>query len=329
MGVAAISDAISALRVGGRVLIADGLAKGEVTADGMIVAAKHDRPWFAARTLGFQTVGPAARRPGVSIADPSPETIAGEVLRLAGVSGGGFGVLPAARTIVSRDAVLPRFAEDEGLVLVDYGDLVHHLWLTVSLVEARAQAPVPTNAGTFDGHVFTSLVDGLEHFALVLGDVSGGSVMTRVHSECLTGDVFGSLRCDCGEQLSMALDRVASERRGVIVYVRGHEGRGIGLAEKLRAYRLQDSGRDTIEANLELGHSVDERHYGVAAQVLSLLGIASVVLLTNNPAKVAGLTELGIDVVGRLPLWSEPTLDNDRYLATKRSHLGHLGPDAG
>ena len=329
MGAAAIGDAISALRAGGRVLMAGEPTKGEVVAAGTVVAAEHDRPWFAVRTLGFRTVGMAARRPGASIADPSPETIAGELLRLAGVAGGGFGVLPAVSTMVSRDAVLPRFADDEGLVLVDYWDLVHHLWLTVPLVSAGAQAPVPTNAGAFEGHVFTSLVDGLEHLALVLGDVAGGSVVTRVHSECLTGDVFGSLRCDCGEQLSLALARVAAEGCGVVVYVRGHEGRGIGLAEKLRAYRLQDAGRDTVEANLELGHSVDERHYGVAAQVLSLLGIASVVLLTNNPAKVAGLVDLGIDVVGRLPLWSEPTAENRRYLETKRSHLGHLGPEVG
>jgi 3,4-dihydroxy 2-butanone 4-phosphate synthase/GTP cyclohydrolase II len=329
VGAAAISDAISALRAGSRILVAGGPAKGEVVADGTVVTAERDRPWFAVRTLGFRTVGPAARRPGASIADPSPETIAGELLRLAGVAGGGFGVLAAARTTVSRDAVLHRFADDEGLVLVDYEDLVHHLWLTVPLVEAGAHAPVPTHAGTFEGHVFTSLVDGLEHLALVLGEVTGGSVVTRVHSECLTGDVFGSLRCDCGEQLSLALDQVVSEGSGVVVYVRGHEGRGIGLAEKLRAYRLQDAGRDTVEANLELGHGVDERHYGVAAQVLSLLGIGSVVLLTNNPAKISGLVDLGIDVVGRLPLWSEPTLDNGRYLETKWSHLGHIGPELG
>ena len=327
MGAAAIGDAISALRAGGRVLVAGELVKEEVVVDGTVITANHDQPWFAGRTLGFRTVDTVARQPGASIADPSPEAIAGELLRLAGVAGGGFGILPAAPTTVSRDAVLPRFAEDEGLVLVDYGDLVHHLWLTVPLVDAGVQAPVPTNAGTFEGHVFTSLVDGLEHLALVLGDVTGGSVVTRVHSECLTGDVFGSLRCDCGEQLSLALDRVAAEGSGVVVYVRGHEGRGIGLAEKLSAYRLQDAGRDTVEANLELGHGVDERHYGVAAQVLSLLGIASVVLLTNNPAKVAGLVDLGTNVVGRLPLWSEPTLDNGRYLQTKRSHLGHLGPE--
>ncbi|MDP7117213.1 MAG: GTP cyclohydrolase II [Acidimicrobiales bacterium] len=186
---------------------------------------------------------------------------------------------------------------------------------------------MPTSVGTFEGHVFTSLVDGLEHLALVLGDVAGEDVVARVHSECLTGDVFGSRRCDCGAQLEMSLERIAEEGRGVVVYLRGHEGRGIGLAEKLRAYRLQDEGLDTIEANLELGHAADERNYAVAAQVLSNLGVESVVLLTNNPAKVGGLTELGVRVVGRLSLWSEPTVENERYLSTKRSRLGHLDPE--
>jgi len=206
-------------------------------------------------------------------------------------------------------------------------DTEHQLRPGTKFVFEGGSVPVPTSVGTFEGHVFTSLVDGLEHLALVLGDVAGEDVVTRVHSECLTGDVFGSRRCDCGAQLEMSLERIAEEGRGVVVYLRGHEGRGIGLAEKLRAYRLQDEGLDTIEANLELGHAADERNYGVAAQVLSHLGVESVVLLTNNPAKVGGLTELGVRVVGRLPLWSEPTVENERYLSTKRSRLGHLDPE--
>ncbi len=206
-------------------------------------------------------------------------------------------------------------------------DTEHQLWPGTKFVFEGGSAPVPTSVGTFEGHVFTSLVDGLEHLALVLGDVAGEDVVARVHSECLTGDVFGSRRCDCGAQLEMSLERIAEEGRGVVVYLRGHEGRGIGLAEKLRAYRLQDEGLDTIEANLELGHAADERNYAVAAQVLSNLGVESVVLLTNNPAKVGGLTELGVRVVGRLSLWSEPTVENERYLSTKRSRLGHLDPE--
>ncbi len=206
-------------------------------------------------------------------------------------------------------------------------DTEHQLRPGTKFVFEGGSAPVPTSVGTFEGHVFTSLVDGLEHLALVLGDVAGEDVVARVHSECLTGDVFGSRRCDCGAQLEMSLERIAEEGRGVVVYLRGHEGRGIGLAEKLRAYRLQDEGLDTIEANLELGHAADERNYAVAAQVLSNLGVESVVLLTNNPAKVGGLTELGVRVVGRLSLWSEPTVENERYLSTKRSRLGHLDPE--
>lgn len=207
-------------------------------------------------------------------------------------------------------------------------DLEHLLRPSVTLVSEGGSAPVPTRVGTFEGHVFTSLVDGLEHLVLVLGDVVGDDVVTRVHSECLTGDVFGSRRCDCGAQLEMSLERIAEAGRGLVVYLRGHEGRGIGLADKLRAYRLQDEGLDTIEANLKLGHTVDERHYGVAAQILSHLGVESVVLLTNNPAKVGGLSDLGVRVAGRLPLWSEPTAENERYLSTKRSRLGHLAPDS-
>ncbi|MQG59109.1 MAG: GTP cyclohydrolase II [SAR202 cluster bacterium] len=214
----------------------------------------------------------------------------------------------------------------EGLE-ADNAEIAHLLRPTVTLVPEGGSAPVPTSVGTFDGYVFMSPVDGLEHLVLVLGDVVGVDVVTRVHSECLTGDVFGSRRCDCGDQLEMSLKRIAEEGRGVVVYLRGHEGRGIGLADKLRAYRLQDEGLDTIEANLELGHAADERHYGVAAQVLSHLGVQSVVLLTNNPAKVGGLAELGVRVAGRLPLWSEPTPENERYLSTKRSRLGHLEPD--
>ena len=206
-------------------------------------------------------------------------------------------------------------------------DTEHQFRPGTKFVFEGGSAPVPTSVGTFEGHVFTSLVDGLEHLALVLGDVAGEDVVARVHSECLTGDVFGSRRCDCGAQLEMSLERIAEEGRGVVVYLRGHEGRGIGLAEKLRAYRLQDEGLDTIEANLELGHAADERNYAVAAQVLSNLGVESVVLLTNNPAKVGGLTELGVRVVGRLSLWSEPTVENERYLSTKRSRLGHLDPE--
>ena len=323
MGSAAVDDAVARLRSGGMVLVA-GWSDG---VGAVVVASGHERDWFEANTLGYVAVETAGQHAGRLVARPSPESAAAELLRMSGRSGGGLGILPPVQTTVSSDAVLPRFADDEKLVLIEVDDLVHYLWCNVQLVEANGSAPVPTRFGTFDGQVFTSLVDGLEHIAFVTGDVAGDSVVTRVHSECLTGDVFGSLRCDCGAQLEMALEHIAELGRGVVIYVRGHEGRGIGLAEKFGAYRLQDDGLDTVEANLKLGHPVDARHYGVAAQIISLLGIDSVVLLTNNPEKVAGLVDLGVEVAGRSALWTKPTAQNLHYLETKRSRLGHVPPE--
>ena len=322
MGTVGIDDALVGLRVGQCVLVA-----GWTDISGVVVTADAKLDWFGRHTLGYEPAVAVEQEPGQFLAQPSPELAAVELLRLAGVEAGGFGLLPQVRTVVSGDAVLPRFADDEGLLLIDRADLEHHLWRNTALVYEGGSAPVPTRFSTFEGRVFTSLVDGLEHLALVLGDVAGEDVVARIHSECLTGDVFGSRRCDCGAQLEMALEHIADEGRGVVVYLRGHEGRGIGLAEKFRAYELQDVGFDTVEANLELGHRADERHYGVAAQILSMLGTKSVALLTNNPAKVDGLTELGVHVERCLPLWTEPTEENVHYLSTKKARLGHLTPD--
>jgi 3,4-dihydroxy 2-butanone 4-phosphate synthase/GTP cyclohydrolase II len=167
-------------------------------------------------------------------------------------------------------------------------------------------------------------IDDTEYVALVLGDVTGGAdVLTRLHSECLTGDVFGSLRCDCGAQLEAAMAAIATEGRGVVLYLRGHEGRGVGLLSKLRAYELQDAGADTVDANLELGLPADAREYSAGAQMLADLGVRSVRLLTNNPAKVSGLTGCGVDVTARVPLTTAVTPYNLRYLTTKRDRLGH------
>jgi 3,4-dihydroxy 2-butanone 4-phosphate synthase/GTP cyclohydrolase II len=169
------------------------------------------------------------------------------------------------------------------------------------------------------------MVDGRHHLALVLGELGDGErVLTRMHSECLTGDVFHSLRCDCGSQLEDAMDQVAAEGRGVVVYLRGHEGRGIGLLHKLRAYRLQESGRDTVEANTELGFAADPRDYGVGAQILVDLGVHSMRLLTNNPTKRAGLEGYGLSIVERVPLQSRINEHNIHYLQTKKSKMGHL-----
>ena len=188
-----------------------------------------------------------------------------------------------------------------------------------------SEARIPTRHGEFTAYVFESLLDGAEHLAFVRGEVAGaGHVLVRVHSECLTGDVFGSLRCDCGVQLDLALERVAAEDLGVVVYLRGHEGRGIGLGHKLRAYSLQDQGRDTVEANVELGFPADSREYGIGSQILVDLGITTMRLMTNNPAKYGGLEGYGLEIVERVPLRTEPTEENISYLRAKQNKLGHF-----
>jgi 3,4-dihydroxy 2-butanone 4-phosphate synthase/GTP cyclohydrolase II len=188
---------------------------------------------------------------------------------------------------------------------------------------AMADAPVPTEWGVFRCHAFRDQ-DGVEHLAFVKGDVDrGGPVLVRVHSECLTGDVFGSRRCDCGPQLASAMQRIGNEGRGVLVYLRGHEGRGIGVAAKIGAYALQDVGYDTVDANLELGLPVDRRSYTAAVHVLRHLGVQSVRLITNNPAKRHALTAEGVEVVERVALPLHVTPENERYLRTKRDRMGH------
>lgn len=188
------------------------------------------------------------------------------------------------------------------------------------MVEAR----VPTDYGTFTAVGFRSLVDDRQHMALVMGDIGEGEdVLTRVHSECLTGDVFGSLRCDCGDQLDAALQQVAAEGRGVVLYIRGHEGRGIGLLHKLAAYRLQDEGLDTVDANVNLGLPVDARDYGVGAQILYDLGVRSMRLMTNNPTKRVAIEGYGLSITEQVPLTVTPSQENADYLRTKATRLGH------
>ncbi|MEA2393780.1 MAG: 3,4-dihydroxy 2-butanone 4-phosphate synthase / cyclohydrolase, partial [Solirubrobacteraceae bacterium] len=220
---------------------------------------------------------------------------------------------------------LERFAAEHGLVLLTIADLIRYRRHREKLVRRVSQARIPTQYGDFTAHVFASLLDNTEHLAFVRGEVAGQSnVLVRVHSECLTGDVFGSLRCDCGVQLDRALERVAAAGQGVVVYLRGHEGRGIGLVDKIHAYQLQDGGLDTVQANLHLGLPIDRRDYGVGMQVLRDLGIERVRLLTNNPAKRAGLEGYGLVVVDRVPLVSTPTSASVEYLRTKREKLGHI-----
>ena len=216
------------------------------------------------------------------------------------------------------------FADDHGLVMVSIRDLIAYRRARERYVERGIDSPLPTEFGQFRAVGYRNRLDGIDHVALVMGDIGDGEdILVRVHSECLTGDILGSLRCDCGPQLNAALRTVADEGRGVVLYLRGHEGRGIGLMHKLQAYRLQDSGRDTVDANLELGLPADARDYGIGAQILADLGVRSMRLLTNNPAKRAGLEGYGLSIAERVPLVVEPNEHNERYLATKAARMGH------
>jgi 3,4-dihydroxy 2-butanone 4-phosphate synthase/GTP cyclohydrolase II len=224
-----------------------------------------------------------------------------------------------------RGEELERFCATHELTLVTIADLVAYRRRYEQRVERIADARIPTVYGVFQAVGYQAVGDAAEHLALVYGDIGDGQdVLVRVHSECLTGDVLGSLRCDCGLQLRAALARVAAEGRGVVLYLRGHEGRGIGLMHKLQAYQLQDNGRDTVEANLELGLPADARDYGIGAQILYDLGVRTMRLLTNNPAKRAALEGYGLTTVGREPLPVRPHAESVRYLRTKRDRMGHL-----
>ena len=256
-----------------------------------------------------------------------------DLARLAGLEEAGVLV-----EVVNDDGTMKRapelreFADEHGLAMISIEQLVTYRRRHDILVERAAETRLPTEYGDFTAYGFRIAVDGSEHVALVHGDLSGAGdeqspVLTRVHSECLTGDVFGSRRCDCGPQLEESLRRVVEEGRGVVVYLRGHEGRGIGLVAKLQAYQLQDGGRDTVDANLDLGLPADARHYAAASQILRDLGVATVRLLTNNPDKVAELEEYGVRVAERVPLTPRPNDHNIAYLMTKRDRMGHVLPD--
>jgi 3,4-dihydroxy 2-butanone 4-phosphate synthase/GTP cyclohydrolase II len=227
-----------------------------------------------------------------------------------------------------RGTALQRFAAEHDLPMVAIADLVRYRRSTERLVEHVATSTMPTVFGDFRAAAFRSTLDGTEHLALVMGDVaaagaSEAGALIRVHSECLTGDILGSLRCDCGAQLEQALREIAAEGCGAVVYLRGHEGRGIGLAHKIRAYSLQEDGLDTVDANTAQGLPVDSRSYGVGAQILGELGVRRLRLITNNPAKYGGLDGYGLEIVGRVALPVAETRHNRQYLRTKRERMGH------
>ncbi len=271
---------------------------------------------------------PLRYRPGGVLKRQGHTEATVDLVQLAGLYPAGVlcEIVTPDKAGMARLPELERFAEEHGLPLVTIAEIVRYRRRKDKLVR-RIAGPVriPTEFGDMAGYAYESVLDGEEHLAVVLGDVAaGGPVLVRVHSECLTGDVFGSLRCDCGPQLHEAERLIAESGRGVIVYLRGHEGRGIGLAHKLRAYHLQERGRDTVDANVELGLPVDNREYGIGAQILVDLGVTSMRLMTNNPAKYGGLEGFGLDIVERVGLSPHVNPENVRYLRTKQERMGHL-----
>jgi 3,4-dihydroxy 2-butanone 4-phosphate synthase / GTP cyclohydrolase II len=225
---------------------------------------------------------------------------------------------------MARGPRLEAFCRQHGLKMVTIKDLIQHRMRTERLVRKIVEANLPTGYGPFRIHAFESLIDRQHHVALVMGDISADEeMMVRVHSQCLTGDIFSSSRCDCGDQLHKALEMISQAGRGVLLYLR-QEGRGIGLVHKLIAYQLQDQGKDTVEANEALGFKADQRDYGIGAQILVELGVKKMRLLTNNPRKFVGLEGYGLEVVGRLPIEIPASDANRRYLKTKKEKLGHL-----
>ncbi|GAA3831085.1 bifunctional 3,4-dihydroxy-2-butanone-4-phosphate synthase/GTP cyclohydrolase II [Nocardioides panacisoli] len=311
----------------------DGVSTGISAADrahtARVLADSATEPWEITRP---GHVFPLRYREGGVLVRRGHTEAAVDLCKLAGLTPAGVLV-----EVVNDDGTMKRapelraFADEHDLAMISIEDLVRYRRRNEVHVERAAETRLPTSHGDFTAYGYRITVDGGEHVALVYGDpatlTDEGPVLTRVHSECLTGDVFGSRRCDCGPQLNEAMDRIVAEGRGVVVYLRGHEGRGIGLVAKLQAYQLQDGGRDTVDANLDLGLPADARHYGAATQILKDLGVEEVRLLTNNPDKVNNLEDYGIKVAERVPLTPHPNDHNLAYLLTKRDRMGHDLPN--
>ena len=270
---------------------------------------------------------PLRYRPGGVLKRAGHTEATVDLCRLAGKYPSGVlcEIVTKDKSDMARLPELEAFAAEHRLPLVSIADLIRYRRQNEKLVQNVAEATLPTVHGEFRAFVYESVLDGEQHMALVYGDLENAqNVLVRVHSECLTGDALGSLRCDCGPQLQAALATIAQAGAGVVVYLRGHEGRGIGLGHKIRAYALQEAGSDTVDANTELGLPVDSREYGIGAQILVDLGITTMRLLTNNPAKYGGLEGSGLNIVERVALESQPTSYNIDYLRTKRERMGHL-----
>jgi 3,4-dihydroxy 2-butanone 4-phosphate synthase / GTP cyclohydrolase II len=310
----------------------DGVTTGISAADRAATIARLVDPATTAQDLVRPGhIFPLRYAEGGVLRRPGHTEAAVDLARLAGLPPAGV-----LAEVVNDDGTMARlpelreFADTHGLALISIEQLIEYRRRTERQLTRQAHTKLPNAYGLWQAFGYRHDIDGTEYLALVLGDVADGTdVLTRLHSECLTGDVFGSLRCDCGAQLEAAMQAIAAEGRGVVLYLRGHEGRGIGLLSKLQAYELQDAGADTVDANTELGLPADAREYSAGAQMLADLGVRSARLLTNNPAKVSGLVTGGVDVTARVPLATAVNPYNLRYLATKRDKLGHQIADLG